>query len=276
MNYQSPAWQAALQRPRERKWELPYGADEPLMPWIAPPLPENLKKLFLSIGAEYEAQPGQLIYRVNNDLNSMTLITHGIAGRSFGNPYNQSKYAMAIAIPGRIAGGNHTFFSRRPGNGSYFAVSPVRCRKLRNDTLKALMKEDKDFHEQMCVHLECLIQSDRIGLAANMSLPVRDRIFLFFLTWSFAYGRLIEINGTEYVECDVCINQTEVAKVVAASIIQVRREIGLLKESNFYHKENDTIRFSSDALDPAWLWLCGNEEGGNLYQRNKDWRSYLT
>ena len=82
MNYQSPAWQAALPRPRERKWELPYGADEPLMPWIAPPLPENLKKLFLSIGAEYEAQPGQLIYRVNNDLNSMTLITHGIAGRS--------------------------------------------------------------------------------------------------------------------------------------------------------------------------------------------------
>ncbi|WP_300937134.1 hypothetical protein, partial [Turicimonas muris] len=66
------------------------------------------------------------------------------------------------------------------------------------------------------------------------------------------------------------------AKVVAASIIQVRREIGLLKESNFYHKENDTIRFRSDALDPAWLWLCGNEEGGNLYQRNKDWRSYLT
>ena len=114
MNYQSPAWQAALPRPRERKWELPYGADEPLMPWIAPPLPENLKKLFLSIGAEYEAQPGQLIYRVNNDLNSMTLITHGIAGRSFGNPYNQSKYAMAIAIPGRIAGGNHTFFLRRP------------------------------------------------------------------------------------------------------------------------------------------------------------------
>ena len=276
MNYQSPAWQAALQHPRERKWELPYGADEPLMPWIAPPLPPALKELFLTIGTECEAAPGQFIYRADTDLNSMTLITHGIAGRTFGNPYNQSKYAMAIAIPGRIAGGNHTFFSRRPGNGSYFAVSSVRCRKLRNDTLKVLMNEDKDFFDQMCVHLECLIQSDRIGLAANMSLPVRDRIFLFFLTWSFAYGRLVELNGTEYVECNVCINQTEVAKVVAASIIQVRREIGILKENNIYQKDNDLFRFRADALNPAWQWLCGNEEGGNPYRRNKDWRKHLS
>ena len=140
---------------------------------------------------------------------------------------------MAIAIPGRIAGGNHTFFSRRPGNGSYFAVSPVRCRKPRNDTLKALMKEDKRLPRAnvRAFRVPYSIRSHRIG--CEYELPVRDRIFLFFLTWSFAYGRLIEINGTEYVECDVCINQTEVAKVVAASIIQVRRENWTSKKAIF-------------------------------------------
>lgn len=47
MNYQSPAWQAALQRPRERKWELPYGADEPLMPWDCASSSGEFKKAFL-------------------------------------------------------------------------------------------------------------------------------------------------------------------------------------------------------------------------------------
>ena len=40
------------------------------------------------------------------------------------------------------------------------------------------------------VQLECCIQSDRIGLAANSVLPVQDRVRLYFLSWAFAYGEL--------------------------------------------------------------------------------------
>ncbi len=55
------------------------------------------------------------------------------------------------------------------------------------------------------------IRSHRIGCEYELTCPGQN-FLIFSLPGAFAYGRLIEINGTEYVECDVCINQTEVAK----------------------------------------------------------------
>lgn len=170
---------------------------------------------------------------------------------------------MALAIPGRIAGGNHTFFSTRPGNGSYYALSHVRYRRVSNEIIKILMSQDGSLSKEIIVQLECLIQSDRIGLAANMSLLVRQRLFLFFLSWGFAYGELINLDGLKFIKFETRLVQVDIAKIVASSIIQIRREFAQLFKEGVLRKVSDTHYVLTKLLDGAWLWLCGNERGSS-------------
>ena len=85
--------------------------------------------------------------------------------------YSQSKQGMALAVAHRICGGNHTFHSGRPGDGRYFAVTPLEVITLPNARIKERMEACQTLRQAVEVQLECCIQSDRIGLAANSVLP---------------------------------------------------------------------------------------------------------
>ncbi len=275
MNY-SLQFMAELQKPRVRPWELPYGAKEPLMPWITPEIPPKLRELFVLRGLEKELKAGEPIYGRRFGLDKMAYVTNGMAARCFGMIANHDKEGFALTIPGRIAGGNHTFHSRRPGNGSYFAITPARVLMLDNRVIKLMMQEDDEFRQEVEVQLECLIQSDRIGLAANMGLSVKDRIALQFLSWAFAYGRLSRLDDHDWIECDIVLPIPEIARIVCASVIQVQRELTVWKNKGYFLREGGKVKIRCKVLDKAWEWLRGNEEDVCEYRRNKTYKAYLT
>ncbi len=158
-----------------------------------PPVPPELEALFRAEGQVRQLNGGEYVYTPRMPLSLMSLmslITQGVAGRTFGSMYSQSKQGMALAVAHRICGGNHTFHSGRPGNGRYFAVTPLEVITLPNARIKERMEACQTLRQAVEVQLECCIQSDRIGLAANSVLPVQDRVRLYFLSWAFAYGEL--------------------------------------------------------------------------------------
>ncbi len=267
---------AELQRPRSRSWTLPYGSAEPLVPWITPCNPPKLLALFKKHGRKVVLKTGENIYDSKTGLDHMTLVTRGLAGRCFGKTTNQEKEGYALTIPGRIAGGNHSFYSGRPGNGSYFAICPVTALVLSNARIKMAMDEDSEFRHEMEVQLECLIQSDRIGLAANMCLPVKDRILLFYLSWAFSYGTLSEADGFNWVNYKITLSIPEIARIVTASPVQVQRELTAWKKANSFFRSEDKIMIRGDLIDKVWTWLCANEETPSFFKRDKDWKVYLT
>ncbi|MDO4937497.1 MAG: hypothetical protein Q4E62_06235 [Sutterellaceae bacterium] len=275
MTTYSTQWLETVARPRSRSWQLPLGATEPLLPWITPEVPPALKALFQAEGVAREFAPGEYIYTPSMPLTLMTLVVNGVAGRAFGSMYNQAKQGMALAVADRICGGNHTFFSGRPGNGRYFAVTPLKVLILPNARIKEVMREDLSFARQMQVQLECCIQSDRIGLAANSVLPVQQRIGLYFLSWAFAYGQLEMFDDKEWVKFDAILPQTQIARVVSASLIHIKRGFAELKAADDIRSDAGTTWLKSSVLDPLWQWLCSNEEPLSDMPRPKDWRQFL-
>lgn len=271
----SNLWLETVSNPRPRAWSLPIGAHEPLMPWITPPVPEELEALFRAEGQVRELKAGEYVYTPNMPLSLMSLVVEGVAGRSYGSMYNQPKQGMALAVAHRICGGNHTFHSRRPGNGRYFAVTPLVVMTLSNDKIKEAMEADADLRRKVDVQLECCIQSDRIGLAANSVLKVQERVNLYFLTWAFAYGQLEKRGSTEWVRFDAVLPQTQIQRVSSASLIQVKRCYADLKAAGDLDVDGSTLYLRSRALDSVWAWLKSGEEITCEFSRPKDWREYL-
>lgn len=264
---------AEIQRPRVYGWEFPYGSLEPLMPWITPEVPQRLKEIFLQKGLELCFRTGENVYGRRFRLDHMSLILQGIAGRSYGNYAAQDKKTMAIAIPGRIAGGNHTFYSHRPGVGTYFALTPLKVRILSNALIRYLMEEETEFRHQMEIHLECLMQSDRMGLAVNSMLSVRRRIAFFFLTWAFPYGILIKASEKIWVKYRAMLPVPVIAQIISASPIHVQREINRFKGEGLMLHERHTTFVAKEVLDIVWEWLRLNEEAE--FKRCESWTYYL-
>lgn len=271
----SSQWLEAVRSPRARLWKLPEGADEPLMPWITPPVPEALERLFRKEGQTRRLDAGDYVYTPRMPLSLMSLIAEGVAGRAFGSMYSQPKQGMALAVAHRICGGNHTFHSGRPGSGRYFAVTPLVVITLPNARIKARMEEDSELRREVDVQLECCIQSDRIGLAANSVLPVQDRVRLYFLSWAFAYGRLETRGGEEWVRYEAVLPQTQIQRVTSSSLIQVKRCYAELKAAGDLATDAGSVFLRASALDGVWAWLCSGEEITCDYARPKDWRPFL-
>ncbi|MDO5530739.1 hypothetical protein [Sutterella sp.] len=271
-----PQWLEVVRRPRARAWTLPYGADEPLVPWIAPPVPPRLEEIVMREGIRREFEPGEYIYPAGMPLNILTVITEGVAGRTFGSLYNQQKQGMALAIPHRVCAGNHTFFSERPGNGRYFAVSPVKAVSLPNRRIKELMREDLELRELVEVQCECCIQSDRMGLGSIAVLPVMERLKLYFISWGLAYGRLVHEDGTEWLRYPAILPQTQIMRVIVVSLSQIRRAFAELREDGSLVTEGAALILQARALDDTWRWMRNNEEPICAKPRPEDWRELLT
>ncbi|MDO5531560.1 Crp/Fnr family transcriptional regulator [Sutterella sp.] len=275
MIFGSPHWLRLADRPRIREWRLPFGGHAPLMPWITPAVPAALEKLLLEEGQRRKLEAGEYVYTPRMSLNLMTVVTSGVAGRAFGSMYNQSKQGMALAVAHRICGGNHTFYSGRPGNGRYFAVTDCEVITLPNARIRERMEEDADFRHEVEVQLECCIQSDRIGLAANAVLPVQDRVKLYLLTWAFCYCTLEKRDGEEWVRYPLILPQTQIARVTSASLIHVKRCFSDLRASGDVVADGDQHLLRATALDGVWSWLRSSEEPSSACPRPRDWRGFL-
>lgn len=146
---------------------------------------------------------------------------------------------------------------------------------LPNARIKERMGECQTLRQAVEVQLECCIQSDRIGLAANSVLPVQDRVRLYFLSWAFAYGELEMRSGAEWVRLEAVLPQTQVQRVTSSSLIQVKRCYAELKAAGDLENDGSTVFIRASALDGVWAWLCSSEEITCDYARPKDWRGFL-
>lgn len=75
---------------------------------------------------------------------------------------------------------------------------------------------------------------------------------------------------------DAVLPQTQLARLVAASLIQIKRSVAELKTAGILVTEDGLVRVRSASLDGVWQWLCSCEEPVSDFARSKDWRPYVT
>ncbi len=245
------------------------------MPWVTPAFPDFLLDLFGRIGVRRTLAAGEHVFGANEPYDSLVLLTSGLGARTFGSIYNQAASALALAVPGRIIGGNHNFFSRRPGIGRYWVMTPAEVYYASSSLLQSLMERDPKLQRAVVLHLELNIASDRIGFGAIALLPVRSRLFLWMLTWGLAYGSLEKTDGEEWLSIAPSLSHEILARVVSASAIQVKRDLAKMRSCGLVRKEAGAWKVRSKVLDHVWKWLSDSEEAGAEGRRCADWRVYV-
>ncbi len=248
----------------------------PLMPWITPEVPGRLLKAMLQAGGLRHLHPGEYVFKQNDPYDRLVVLMSGLGARAFGSLFTQNAAALALSIPGRILGGNHCFFSGRPGVGRYFALTEADILSAPSAALKRMMREDLDLAAESAAYLDMCLQSNRIGLGAIALLPVRSRILVWVLTWGFVYGTLERnAQGEEVLRLTPGLPVELLARVVSANPSQVKRDIARLKEDGVLERGSQDVAVRAAALDSIWNWLYSIEELEAPLRRLPDWRPYV-
>lgn len=129
-NY-SKAWYDALAVERfTQTWPSVYGPRAPIMPFIALPLPPEVRGHFREAGELHHFQPGDSIIE-GTVVKGMQMIVSGLSCRVAATLNGQSGAgAMGLSTPNRVATGNLNFATRRPQIGQYFALSRVTTLRI--------------------------------------------------------------------------------------------------------------------------------------------------
>lgn len=248
----------------------------PLMPWITPEVPGRLFKAMLQAGGLHHLHPGEYVFKQNDPYDRLVVLVSGLGARAFGSLFTQNAAALALSIPGRILGGNHCFFSGRPGVGRYFALTEADILSAPSAALKRMMREDLDLAAESAAYLDMCLQSNRIGLGAIALLPVRSRILVWVLTSGFVYGTLERnAQGEEVPRLTPGLPVELLARVVSANPSQVKRDIARLKEDGVLERGSQDVAVRAAALDSIWNWLYSIEELEAPLRRLPDWRPYV-
>lgn len=248
----------------------------PLMPWITPAVPPRLFKAMLETGIVRHLHPGEYIFKQNERFDRLVMLLNGLGGRAFGSLYTQTAAAIALSVPMRILGGNHCFFSARPGVGRYFALTEADVLSARSADLKHLMRADFPLAEESASFLDMLLQSDRIGLGAIALLPTRSRILVWALSWGFIYGDLErDALGREVLRLSPVLPMDLLARVICANPSQIKRDFAALKAEKIFGRDGQDFLFLAEALDSVWNWLYSIEELESALRRSPEWRGYV-
>lgn len=267
-----------LQCKRPTCWNDAAGTPlTPLMPWITPSMPPKLLDAMIRLGSVRRLHPGEYVFKQNDRYDRLVLLLDGLGARAFGSLFTQTSAALALSVPGRLLGGNHCFFSGRPGVGRYFALTQANILSASSFELKQLMREDLSLAEESAAYLDMCLQSDRIGLGVIALLPARSRILAWALSWGFVYGELqVEPRGDEILRLSPVLPVDLIARVVSTNPSQVKRDLAELKKQGVLKRDGQDLLVLASALDPIWNWLYGIEELEAPLRRLPDWRVYVT
>lgn len=261
--------------PRSLPIELLGLSALPLMPWVTPPIPEPLMGEMHRLGSRRMIEAGEYVFPAEMPFDHLVVLLSGIGGRAFGSLLNQNANALALAIPGRIFGGNHCFFSEHPGVGRYMAITPVEALYVSKLKLKQALRSSTALFELTAAHLDLCFQSDRLGFGAIALLPVRERLLLWCLSWGFVYGRLVFRSDGEWLRLEPMLPVELLARVVSSTPSQVKRDLASLRSSGIWCRDDDALWIRTDALDKPWVWLCHSEEWTAVLKRPSDWRTFF-
>ncbi|BBF22629.1 hypothetical protein [Sutterella megalosphaeroides] len=243
-------------------------ASDPVMPWVTPKVPRVLADLMREVGRTVELDAGAYVFPPQTSFGALVLLTDGLGARAFGSPLNQKASAIALSIPGRILGGNHCFWSERPGIGRYVTLTPARVVFAPRAALKARLRAEPELLELAAAELDLCLQSDRIGFGAIALLSVRMRLLLWALTWGLVYGEL----AGDRVRIAPSLPVELLASVVSANVSQVKRDLALLRDAGDWKRTDTGIDVRAALFDEPWQWLRRSEEHVSLHPRPADWR----
>lgn len=244
---------------------------DPVMPWVTPKVPRALADLMREVGRTVELDAGAYVFPPQTSFGALVLLTDGLGARAFGSPLNQKASAIALSIPGRILGGNHCFWSERPGIGRYVTLTPARVVFAPRAALKARLRAEPELLELAAAELDLCLQSDRIGFGAIALLSVRMRLLLWALTWGLVYGEL----AGDRVRIAPSLPVELLASVVSANVSQVKRDLALLRDAGDWKRTDAGIDVRAALFDEPWQWLRRSEEHVSLHPRPADWRVLL-
>mgnify|MGYP005958561863 CR=1 FL=1 len=237
--------------------------DFPIFPWITPVVHPAIMKLFVHLGVKvsFEANE-QILFGKDNQVDHIAILTRGLTGRYFGSTSALPRRSMAISVPGRFACGNLNFFSHRPCIGRYYAIVPSELLVIKQSLLKGMCLRDPHLLNVISSQFELNNLSDRLGFGAQSMLSVKERALMFYLSWSAMFGKLVEADGTMWVDVPLPLRGEILADVVLCSPTALELALREIKQSRALVVQGDKARISLDALRPLYTWVCQSEEKG--------------
>ena len=276
MRAPSTEWYSQIAKSRDcfqRSNAHPYA--HPVFPWLGPSLHPTLASLINRWGVEKRLEAGESVLGAATPIvDRIVLVKSGITARSNGSPYAQKRHCFAFATPGHLACGNLNLFTGRPCMGTYFAIVPSVVVVAPQSLLRNLCEQDFELLKITVRQTELLNLSDRLGFSVHSLLNVEGRVLAYFLTWAAAFGRLVDIEGEDWVRMPVPIRGEALSGVVNGSNAAIARFIMSMRNSGDYLVKKNHVLLRLAVLDGIHNWVRNSEEEAQVQPRTT-LRDYL-
>ena len=262
-NY-SKAWYDALAVERfTQTWPSVYGPRAPIMPFIALPLPPEVRGHFREAGELHHFQPGDSIIE-GTVVKGMQMIVSGLSCRVAATLDGQSGAgAMGLSTPNRVATGNLNFATRRPQIGQYFALSKVTTLRIAHARADELGYLKDPLIIRLWLSIQELINlSDRMGLTITAILPAQQKFAAFLLAWAVYFGTVEEGPRGQRVRIPIPGRARHIATVISVSDVTLDKLFADCRSRAGLEREGDFLVFDSAYLQEAhdWMRYCdGND-----------------
>lgn len=253
----------AAQRALERE------PDTPLLPWIAPHVPQPLLDMIERLGTVRQLKPGDYVFAQHERVNRLVYVRSGMTGRAVVEPASKNPEAMAISPPGRLGAGNLNFFSGRPCAGRYFAICRSEIVSCPQSLVLAMAKHDPEFGWLLVHYFELCSLSDRLAFATQVLLPVPLRLQMFFLSWACSFGQETEhpdLPG-RWLSMPAPFARPDIARVIYASLISIDRLLCDWRQAGLMMRDGERLWLRPELLSEAHAWLCRTEESVSGHPR---------
>ncbi len=265
----SAAWLRAMQTAQRAVWLPERGPQAPLLPWIAPHVPQPIFEMIERLGTVRQLEPGDYVFASHERVNRLVYVRSGVTGRAVVDPASNHPEAMAISPPGRLGAGNLNFFSARPCAGRYFAICRSEIVSCPQTLLLTMAKRDLEFGLLLVHYFELCSLSDRLGFATQVLLPVPLRLQVFFLSWACSFGQEAEREDLpgRWLKMPVPPARPDIARVIYASLISIDRLLCTWRQSQLLLREGEQLWLRPELLRDAHAWLCRTEESASGHPR---------
>lgn len=234
------------------------GPSCPIMPWIPPPVPLDIRQAFATQTHKIEYEPGELLFN-RVQVRNFIFIESGLTGRILGSINGP----MAVSPPMRIGAGNLNWVTSRAAIGRYFAISQVKAGIVSHAAVEEMTRSNGvDFSRKLSSLIELINLSDRLAFAALLQLSALDRYKALLVSWAFFFGKFHQEGDTLYAKVPLPARRQQLAKILNVSLLTVDVVLTELKKTADYHKEGDFISFQCKSLQQVhdWMRCCDGEE----------------
>jgi len=235
----------------------------PIFPWITPLVHPELRSLFERLGVVRHFKANEQIrLSPDNKVENIALLVSGVTARHFGSTSAQSRLSIAISVPGRFACGNLNFFTHRPCIGRYYAVVPSTVLSIEQKFLYDLSQKDPQLQYLLATQFELNNLSDRLGFGAHSLLSVKERLLMFYLSWSAVFGKLVQFEGEDWVEVPLPLRGRILEGIVLCSPTALEQVLKEIKEEKCFIvlKGGDRAMIRLSVLEPVHSWIRSSEE----------------